>query len=196
MALKDKEDFIEVLWVRTILYVATILLVLILFIVAPKKVFSSETPTTLAVSMAITDEDSLLIYDYKVYSTEERFNKGLVFDVKEVELEFQKRNEVVVVKIYGEDEKVEIRDNVIFITSPETPELNIEYYLAEYIKIGDTNIPCRTFILLCKDIIILVNNIYVALLIIVTMSILIPVSIKFTRNLVNLNIKRKSVINP
>ena len=192
MALKVKDDLVEVLWVKSIVYGLVILLLIVFVILAPKKVFKEETPITVAVSMAITSDDSLLLYDYEVYSTEERFNTGLIDDVNSVKLDFQERNEIVAVKIYGESNEVEIRNDYVFITSPDTPELNIEYYLVQYMEIDGINIPCRTFVSLFKDISKIVNTIYIAIVLIVSMSIFVPTTIKFTRSMVNLIIKYKS----
>ena len=137
-------------------------------IVAPKKIFQENLPFQLATSMAITSEDNFILFDYKVYSNEERFNTGLITDFQETKQSFTDRSEIVAVKIYGETAFIEVREDYIFITSPDTPELNIEYYLVQSMMFDDIKIPCRTFIMLFTDISTLVNNIYVVVLTVVS----------------------------
>lgn len=192
MRIKDKDEPIEVLWVKTAVYSLSLLLLLIFVIFAPKEIFNSQKSNTLAVSMALTGDDSLILYDYKVYSNETRFASGLIDDVAEEKQAFLTRNEVLAVKIYGETNKIEIREDLIFITSPETPELNIEYYLVQYMEVANINVPCRTFILLFEDVSRLINNIYIAIIAIISMSIFIPTSIKLTRTVVTLINKKNA----
>jgi hypothetical protein len=184
MAKNKNEDLLsEVLWVKAILYSLTILIVIVVAIVVPKKVFDDGRAYQLATSMAAITDDGILLYDYKVYGNETRFNDGLIYDVEEAILAFKERNEVLAVKIYGENNSVEINDDYIFIISPETPELNIEYYLVKDIEINDIKIPCRTFIMLFEDISKIVNIVYLSLFLIISICIFTSVSIKLTRSI-------------
>jgi hypothetical protein len=187
----NKNELEQVIWVKTISYAFIILICIIGIIFAPKKVFDKDTPVQLATSMAIIDETNYILYDYEVYSNEKRFDDGLIYDVEQVKLSFQERDEIVAVKIYGEIDKTEVREDYIFITSPDTPELNIEYYLVKDLQVADVNVPTRTFIILFEDISRLVNNIYLVLLTVVSLSILIPMSIKLTRYIMCLSEKYK-----
>lgn len=185
--MSDKKHIsLEILWIRIIAAILILLIILAFSIFAPKRIFSVDKSTELAISMAVTSTESLLFYDYDVYGTEERFNDGLIQDIDIVESLFKERDEVLAVKIYGETDSMEIRNDYIFITSPDTPLLNIEYYLVQYMEFNDINIPCRTFIILFTDISRVINTVYIALYTIVTMSILIPTSISLTKNSKNL----------
>lgn len=177
----NENELLEVLWVKAIIYSIILLTIIISIILVPKRVFDNQTPYLLASSMAITSDDNLLLYDYKVYGTDERFEEGLVNDVNTVKLDFMSRSELLAVKVYGNTDLIEIIDDYIFITSPLTPELNIEYYLVKDMAISDINIPCRTFIMLFEDISVLINSLYIALVLIVLFSFFTPISIKTVR---------------
>ena len=191
MSLKDKDDNITVLLAKIIANSSIIFLCLLFVILAPKVVFSKDLPYTLATSMAITSDENMLLYDYKVYSTDERFNNGLIQDIEKVKSSFRDRNEVVAVKIYGTTSTLEVKEDYIFMTSPDTPELNIEYYLVKDMSFSGTNIPCRTFIMLFKDISTLINTVYLAIFLIVSISIIAPTSIKLIRNILLFNKVKK-----
>jgi hypothetical protein len=180
---ETEDNTIEMLWGKCIVYSLLFLLVVIAFILAPKNVFDKKASYLLATSMAITKNDNLLLYDYQVYGNIERFEQGLLSDVQEVKLDFQERNEIVAIKIYGENNLIETREDYIFIIDSETPELNIEYYLVKDLEFNDIYIPCRTFIMLFTDISNLVNNIYFALYLVFFIILFPPISIKFLRNI-------------
>jgi len=186
MAKKSKDISLPVLWVKTILYSVIVLVTLLLVIVAPKDILDEDSTYEIATSMAILEDDNLLLYDYKVYGTEERFNQGMIEDVGQVKEDFRERHEIVAIKIYGERETYQIRDDDILITSPDTPELNIEFYLVKDLTYNDVNLPARTFMTLYQDISVLVNNIYLGILLVVYFSIFTPLTIKITRMIVML----------
>ena len=183
MTSKNEDKLLEVLWTKSIIYLIITIFLITFVIIAPKKVFRDNMAFFLATSMAITTEDNLMLYDYKVYGSEERFNEGLIEDVEEVKLDFLERNEIVAVKIHGSNNMTDIRDDSVFITSTDTPELNIEYYLVKDMEFNDINLPCRTFIMLFQDISRLINTIYLAIFFVFSISIFIPISIKLARNI-------------
>ena len=191
---KNKNDYIEVLWAKIIVYSIIIILCLIFIIIAPKRVFKESSAYDIATSMAITNADSLLLYDYIVYGTEDRFNKGLIDDVEIVNQEFKIRNEILAIKINGDTRKTEIVKDFFLITDPSTPELNIEYYLVRDIMVADIRIPAKTFLTLFDDISTLANNLYVGLLAIVSISILAPVSIKLVKVVVVIKDKNNKIV--
>jgi hypothetical protein len=143
--------------------------------------------------MSIAEDENLLLYDYQVYGTEERFNQGLIEDVNEVKNDFKDRNEILAIKIYGEKETIVYHDDYLYMTDLDTPELNIEYYLVKDMEFNDMNVPSRTFIMLFDDIARLVNNVYLGLFIIIAFSIFIPFVIKETRYIVYLLKYHKNV---
>jgi hypothetical protein len=186
MAKMKIDDDIQVVWVKTIIYGLIIILLITMVSLAPKQVFSDDLGYKLATSMSITQDDNLLLYDYQVYGTEERFNEGLIEDINDVKADFKERNEVLAIKIYGEKETIVFHDDYLYMTDPDTPELNIEYYLVKDMEFNEMNVPSRTFIMLFDDIARLVNNVYLGVLMIVFLSIFIPFVIKETRYIVYL----------
>ena len=187
----ERED-IPVLVTKVILLGLVILTCLILFIVAPKRIISNDFPFKMATSLAITDESNMLLFDYKVYATEERFNEGMLDDVEEMKLAFRERSEIMAIKIYGESESIEIKDDYVFIVNQDTPELNIEYYLIKDMMFDDMSFPVRTFIILVNDLKPVVNHIYLAFISLVTLLILTPTTVKFAKT----SIQLKKSMNP
>ncbi|MGE4571294.1 MAG: hypothetical protein AB7E09_00970 [Candidatus Izemoplasmatales bacterium] len=183
MARKKQEASIEVIWLKTIIYGLILLLIIVLFSIAPKRVFYETSSYELATSSIILEEDNLLLYDYKVYGTDQRFQRALSEDVEIVKQDFLDRNEIMAVKIYGEISTVKIYDNYVFLTDPETPTLNIEYYIVKDLEINNIQLSIRSFIMLFEDISILINGVYLGLLLIISISFLLPFSVKLTRNI-------------
>lgn len=181
----ERED-IPVLVTKVILLGLVILTCLILFIVAPKRIISNDLPFKMATSLAITDESNMLLFDYKVYATEERFNEGMLDDVEEMKLAFRERSEIMAIKIYGENESIQIKDDYVFIVDQDTPELNIEYYLIKDMIFDEMSFPVRTFIILVNDLKPVVNHIYLALISLVTLLILTPTTVKFVKSSIQL----------
>jgi hypothetical protein len=186
MPVDKKDDDIEVLLAKVVVNTVIIVLWLVFVIFAPKTVFAKDLSYQLATSMAIVSAENMMLYDYDVYSTEQRFNTGLINDLQEVKKAFHDRSEVLAVKIYGTTSILEVKDDYILIISPDTLELNIEYYLVKDMEFNDTNIPIRTFIMLFDDVSKLANTVYLAIFLIVAMSIFTPVSIKLTKHSVRL----------
>jgi hypothetical protein len=186
MSSKEDSKRLTLLWVKSMLYGLILVVILTLFITAPKKVFNESLSYRLATSMSIVESDNLLLYDYDVYATEERFNQGLIDDVDDVKADFKERFEVLAVQVYGYEAKVELRDDYIYITHPDTIELNIEYYLVKDLEFNDMSISNRTFIMLFNDISQLANHIYLAIIIIIALSFFTPFVFKFTRAVIDL----------
>lgn len=178
------DDPKEVLWTKCIIYSVIILFLIIFMIIIPKKVFDENAPFILAISIAITDDDNLMLYDYDVYGTEERFNEGLDSDVSAVKADFKERNEILVVKIYDEDITTEVRNDYIFMTHPDIPELNIEYHLVKNVSINNIYIQSRAFIMLFQDISKIINFVYFALVFVFFVSTFTPFSIKLSRSII------------
>lgn len=193
MKAKYEEELTEVLWVKTIIYSVIILILISILLFTPKKVFDEDMPFQLATSMAITSDDNLLLYDYDVYGTIERFNEGLIVDVEETKLAFKERNEILVVKVPGDIERTEVKDDYIYITSKDVPELNIEYYLVKDMTVNGISIQCRTFIMLFQDISQLTNSIYFALYFVFIISVFTPTATKLTRCIIVI-LKRKRLV--
>ncbi|MGD9909431.1 MAG: hypothetical protein AB7U79_02360 [Candidatus Izemoplasmatales bacterium] len=191
---KTEETVIEVLWVKLVSYSIFTLVLVFLLIFVPKQVFEDNMAYTMASSMAIPDSSNLLLYDYDVYATEARFTEGLIVDVNTVKAEFMERSEILAVMICGDEYKVEYKEDYLFIVNPDTPELNIEYYLAKDLSVNNMNVSCRTFIMLFEDISTLVNTVYIGVLTLFFGLTFIPFVVKLTRLIIGLKMKNKSQI--
>jgi len=178
---KHENDPSAVIWTKLGVSILILLTCVTSFFFIPLRVFDSNTPHILATSLAITSEDNMLLYDYKVYSTQARFEMGLVEDVNKVVSTFKERNEVLAVAIFGETQFYETRDDYLLIQSPDVPELNIEYRLVKNLAILETSLPCRTFIMLLQDIIKVINTIYLITLIMCAFLVIAPASIKISK---------------
>lgn len=186
MKTKEENPRIEMLWVKLITRLISLITLLIMAIVLPKTVFNAQTPFRIANSMAVVDENSLLFYDYQVYATEARFNQGLVEDFEEVINSFKSRSEIVAIQVNGDQYSLEYRDDYIFITNPEVPDLNLEYYLVRNLEFDGISLPIRTFIILFNDIASLVNTIYIVTFIIVSLSIFSRLVVKSTTTILEI----------
>ena len=184
--MKIKNDSFEVLLVKIMIWIMIVLISIILLIIAPKKVLSTHKSFELAVSMAIMEEDNLLLYDSKVYSNFTMFEEGLKNDVEDTLEAFIERNEIMAIRIYGNEEQmIDMKDHV-YIISNETSEFTIEYYVVKDLKINGFSLPCRTFIMLYDDISEVINHIYLTSLILISVCVIFPSSIKVTRLLMRI----------
>lgn len=129
------------------------------FSFAPKPVFPDGTAYSMAAGMALRDDEDLVFLEYKVYASEERFAIGLDKDVATHKASFVSRNEIMVIKIHGEKGS-SFASDYWTLSSPETPELNIEYYIAQNLSVSGTSISCRTAIMALDDLFRAVNAIY------------------------------------
>jgi hypothetical protein len=166
-------DQVKLFQTKLTTFIITTIITLTGFIITPKALFKQELPYQLATSLALVDDDNLIFYDYKVYSSEERFLIGLSQDVIAKKQVFALQNDVMVVKIPGEN-KIEIFQDYILIQDENVPELNIEYHVLKNIEFNNTLIPARTFILLAQDVLKFANRIYLITMIVIFSLILIP----------------------
>jgi hypothetical protein len=180
---KKKVNF---LIVKLTIVSVTLLTTLITFVAIPKTFFPHAANYEMITPMAILDQSNLLLYKYKVYADETRFNIGLTLDVEVERLQFASRNELMVVKIPGEF-KIEFQSAYILMVEPEIPELNIEYYLVKNIKIDTISIPARTGILLLRNIFQTINTIYLVSILIILFLLLVPQSIQISKILFSIN---------
>ena len=179
----DKQNqSLEILWVKLVLQLISLAALLITIIILPKTVFDTQTAFSLATSMAVINEDSLLLYDYEVYATEARFNQALIEDFEKVQDSFKERSEIVAIQIYGDIYRINLREDYIFITNQEVPELNIEYYLVRNLEFDGITFPIRTFVILFEDIASLINTIYIVVFIVISLAIFSRLTIKCVIN--------------
>ena len=159
-----KKIKIENKFSRLIYFVTTILLFLIL-VFSPKQILEYQDGIEIAYSLSSLNDENILFYDYKVYPTQDRFEKGLNEDVLKQLKDFKDRNEFMVIKINGTVNKTYLNDEYLIIESDEVPELNIEYYLLRDFEIQEIRLPNRTFLILFEDISNIINAIYLGLFI-------------------------------
>lgn len=100
---------------------------------------------------ADTNEDNLILLKYKVYATDEKFEKALDVDVRKEVDYYKEKQEILLVKIYGKEENVYRKPDYVLQTDANCYQLNIEYYLVKNMTIFGNNIPCYTFINYVSD---------------------------------------------
>lgn len=94
-----------------------------------------------------TEPKNLVFYKYKVFGTENSFNKNL-FAYIEREKEFLKsKDEFIIVKIQGEY-NVQRKGDYVLITDDTVPDLNAEIYIAKNFDIGNNSLPLKTVVVL------------------------------------------------
>ena len=91
-----KKTKIENKFSRLVYFVTTILLFLIL-VFSPKQILEFQDGIEIAYSLSSLNDENMLFYDYKVYPTQDRFEKGLNEDVLKQLNEFKDRNEFIVI---------------------------------------------------------------------------------------------------
>lgn len=95
------------------------------------------------------NENNLVLYKYKVYGTENSFNKNSgVFIEEEINL-LKSKDEFIVVKTRGEY-AIEYKSDYIFISEETVPDLKVEIYIAKNIDFGNNSLPCKTIIILLQ----------------------------------------------
>lgn len=178
---KKNNDTLSSLYTKACAFITIILVTLVGFIIAPKQVINDNQLYTFSASIAEPSSDNSILFDYKVFGSEKRFNEALEVDIKDVAAQFKDNEDVLMVKIYGETYTVSFLDDYWFVTDPETPELNIEYYVLTNLKFAQMSLPCHTFINLAKQITLKINIIYLILIILVFLAIEAPLSIGVAR---------------
>jgi hypothetical protein len=178
---KNRIDFLEILKIKLAASIILITIVFSTLFVVPTHVFSEDIASDLAMSLAVRTEENMILYSYKVYSTQERFENGLKEDVGDVLKVFKERNEVLAVAINGQSLSITVDEEFIFVTSPDVPQLNIEYRLVKDLKIENTTLTIRTFIGFLKELFFLINTIFYTLYIIIFFLITILALVKTVR---------------
>lgn len=147
-----------------VVYLITSFILISILIWSPKQILEYQDGIEIAYSLSSVNSENLLFYDYKVYPTKERFEKGLIYDVDQKLQEFKNRNEFMVIKIYSSNNNIYLENEYLIIESNDIPELNIEYYLLRDLEIQQISLPIRTFLVLFEDISKIINSIYLGFL--------------------------------
>lgn len=176
---------------KIVCYSLFVLLVIIGLILVPKELMNYDEVYSFATSAADINENTLVMYDYKVYGTENRFNQGLDSDVLSQLSTFKERGEILLVKIYGEDENLVYKEDYWLQTSGDVVELNIEYYIVPNIRIQNNSLPSRSILLLVKDVLVKIDVIYTLLIILFSLLILCPSTIGIIRAVIDLTKLKK-----
>lgn len=98
-----------------------------------------------------TESKNLVLLDYKVFDTENKFNEKAL-DYAESKVKFLKsKGEFAVVKVKGE---YDIKDKgyYLLITEDDVPNLNVRIYIAKNIDIGNNSLPAVTVSTLLHEI--------------------------------------------
>ena len=136
--------------------------------------------------MAETTDDNIFLFDYIVYATETRFQKGLDTEIPAKVAEFKNNDDVLIVRIMGDSRVVTAHEDYIMIESPEIPELNIEFCAAKNISFMGSSLPTRTFLKMARDLITKATIVYLILLIFIAFLIFLPCGICGTKSLLRL----------
>lgn len=176
---------------KIVCYSLFVMLVIIGLILIPKELMNYDEVYSFATSAADINENTLVMYDYKVYGTENRFNQGLDSDVLSQLSIFKERGEILLVKIYGEDESLVYKEDYWLQTSGDVVELNIEYYIVPNFRIQNNSLPSRSILLLVKNVLVKIDVIYTLLIILFSLLILCPSTIGIIRAVINLTKLKK-----
>lgn len=96
-----------------------------------------------------TEPDNLVFYKYKVFGTENSFEKNLSQYIAKKKNFLKDKNEFIVVKIKG-GYSVERKADYILIKDETVPDLNAEIYIAKNFDIGNNSLPLKTVVLLLQ----------------------------------------------
>lgn len=173
-------------YVRVFLFFLGCLLAIVGVILAPKELVSGTQLYSSAVSMAHTEDNYLVLYEYKVYGTEARMQKALETEVPAHIQLFKSNADVLVVKIPGEARKVQTYQDYVCIEDPSVPELNIEFCIAKNVDFFGYSLPTRTFIRLADDLLGKARILYLCLVVLIAFLVLTPCSIFGTKALLRL----------
>lgn len=176
---------------KIVCYSLFVMLVIIGLILVPKELMNYDEVYSFATSAADMNENTLVMYDYKVYGTENRFNQGLDSDVLSQLSIFKERGEILLVKIYGENESLVYKEDYWLQTSSNVVELNIEYYIVPNIRIQNNSLPSRSILLLVKNVLVKIDVIYTLLIILFSLLIFCPSTIGIIRAVINLTKLKK-----
>lgn len=142
-------------------------IVFIGFLIAPKRIMKNDDLYNTTCSLASTEDENTVFYDYKVYVDERRFDSGLKNDVPVVLEKFKEADDILLVKIPGEEKTTELKDGYWLIKDSTVPELNIEYYVLKNIDFANNSIPSHTFLTLAKNILKKANTILALVVVLV-----------------------------
>lgn len=186
MAKRPIESSKPLEWVRVSLFFLGCVLSVLGVVFAPKELLSEPALYTSAVSMADTTNDSLVLFDYKVYGTQRRMDADMPVQIADKLAQFKVNDDVLVVKVQGTELKTEVFDEYVLVHDPETIELNIEFYAAKNVKAMGSSLPTRTFIKLARDLLKKATVIYLCLVVLIAFALFLPCSIYGTKALLRL----------
>ena len=106
----------------------------------------------ISVPFVNTKPENLVFCEYKVFGTENSFDKNLFKYIEEEKNFLKSKDEFIVVKIKGEY-LVKYKADYILISEENVPDLNVEIYIAKNFDIGNNSLPLKTVVLLLQKII-------------------------------------------
>mgnify|MGYP006873033539 CR=1 FL=1 len=170
-------------YTRTILFFLGCVLVMTCYCLSPKEIMSEQRLYTSAVSMAEVNNDTLALFDYKVYGTEERMQRGLVLETPGKIEQLRANDDILAVKIPGEPYAVQYFEDHILVTDPEVLELNIEFCVVKNVNFLNSSIPTRTFIKVARDLLSKIGYIYLGIISVLAFLVFTPLWISGTKSL-------------
>ena len=188
--LMNKIEDKPIIIAKLVIYAVLIVLIIIMYVLLPKELIKYDDIYEFATATANVNEEEIVLYDYKVYSTNSRYEAGLENDVLEVLNKFKERGEALAIRVRGETKKIEYKDSYWIIYDPDAIELNIEYYIIPNFKVGNNVLPIRSAVGLVNNLTKKITIIYLCVFTIIFASCLVPPTIGVTKRVVYL-IKNK-----
>ena len=173
-------------YVRVCLFFPGCALAIAGIIVAPKEILSEPQLYSTTVSMAETNEDNFILFDYKVYGTQERLNRGLEAELPSYIAKFKANDDVLVVKLPAESFSAETFAEYVLVHSPNVPELNIEYCVAKNVNAFGSSLPTRSFIKVARDLLGKAKVLYLCAISLIAFLLFLPCGIFGTKALLRL----------
>lgn len=188
----NKDGHIVLIWAQLVSRLLFLLMFILLFAFAPKKVFAKEFPYKLATSAVKLDDDNFMLFENYPAISEYSYNRDKEKTIHEIVLSFKEKNNIVAVRVYGANYKIEIKDDYIYIESPDVEALNIEAHYIYNIVLAGYAIPPKTLIILLKDLTKLINSIYLFIILVVFASLVLTFSYKLIKSI--LKVKKGKVV--
>ena len=115
----------------------------VLYVICPFFLSARDISFCILTPFIDAEEKNLVLFDYYVYGTEQRFDEGMEKRVPQIKDKLKERNEAVIVKVPGNNVRRIYADySVVF--DQTVPELNIEIYVAKNVTFKNMSVPFVT----------------------------------------------------
>lgn len=164
-------------YVRTCLFFTGCVLAIVGVCVIPKDILTEPQLYSSAVSMAEVSEESMVLFEYKVYGTQERMTKGLETDLPGKIAQFKANDDILAVKVPGESFSYETFAEYILVHSQNVPELNIEYCVVKNVNAFGSSLPTRSFLAVARELLARATVIYLCIACLIAFLLFLPCGI-------------------